>query len=185
MIFVVPFNPNHSVILWLMLQPSVSLSSLPAMPLSQACSCCLLFLAPEAAQLRFSPVFWALSWSRCLSWSTDDSQTSLVSSFNCKWYTEGAEGHRSSDFPPFWLLWVSALGHFAVQTYHLNSVKRSAAKYHSLCCFLLLLILSVLERTHKAKASFFYNRLKLLERTCSYLLEGLCGQSEKKIFYSI
>lgn len=98
-----------------------------------------------------------------------------------KGYTEGTEGHRSrlrSDFPPFWLLWVSALGHFAVQTYHLNSVKPSAAKCHSLCCFLLLLIPSVLERAHKAKASSFYNRLKLLQVTCSYLLEGLCGPSE-------
>lgn len=36
-----------------------------------------------------------------------------------------------------------------------------------------------LERTHKAKASFFFfNKFKLLQVTFSYLLEGLCEPSE-------
>lgn len=164
----------------------VSLSSLPAMPLSWACSCCLLLLAPEAAQLRFSQVFWALTWARCLSWNTDDKATRppWYHHLTAKVYTHRTEGHRSrlkSDFPQFWLLWVGALGNFAIQTYHPNSVKPSAAKCHPLCCFLLLFISSVLERTRKAKASFLLQvkcRLKLLQVTCSYLLEGLCGPSE-------
>lgn len=41
-----------------------------------------------------------------------------------------------------------------------------------------------LERTHKAKASFFYNKFKLLQMTFSYLLERLRNLhfKEKKVF---